>query len=93
MEPDKAFKLQIGFPVKPGAAAPAGAKVRKLDSIRAATVVYTGSLQNIGQAVTQFYSDVAAAGLKPTGEYRESYVYWEGPESTNNVIIIQAAVK
>jgi effector-binding domain-containing protein len=93
MEPDKPFKLHVGFPVKPGVAAPAGAKVRKLESIKAATVVYSGDLSHIPEAFGELFTQISAAGLQPTGECRENYIYWEGPESTNNVIIIQAAVK
>jgi hypothetical protein len=36
---------------------------------------------------------IAAAGLKPSGDMREMYLYWEGPESANNVIQVQMEVK
>src|SRR5262245_60746539 len=93
MDPDKPFKLHIGFSVKPGVAPPAGAKVRKLESIKAATVVYSGDLAHIPDAFGELFTQISAAGLQPTGECRENYIYWEGPDSTNNIIIIQAAVK
>jgi effector-binding domain-containing protein len=92
-DPAKPFKLSIGMSVKPGTVAPAGTKLRKLESIRAATAVYSGSLQHIGQAFGQLHSELREAGLQPTGQSRETYVYWEGHDSANNVIILQIAVK
>lgn len=93
MGPDTKFNLRIGVPVKPGTAAPQGTRLGKLEPLRAATVVYCGSIQHIGEAFGKLYGELAAAGLQPTTECRETYVYWEGPESKNNVIILQAGVK
>ena len=88
----KPITLQVGRQVKPGAAA-GETKTRKLESLRAATVVYTGNLSNFPKVYPGIYADLFAAGLTPTGELRETYAYWEGPESPNNVIIVQIGVK
>jgi hypothetical protein len=87
----KPFTLQVGRPIKPGAAGEI--KSRKLEPLKAATVVYTGNLANFPPVFPGIYQDLFAAGLTPTGELRENYIYWEGPDSPNNVIIIQIGVK
>jgi hypothetical protein len=38
-------------------------------------------------------SAVSAAELKPTMTFREINLFWEGPESPNNVIQIQAGIR
>ena len=90
---DKEFTVRMGMPVEKGVKAPEGCKLAQLDGYKCASVYYTGSLQDIGKGYAKLYTDLFAQRLKPTGESREVVLYWEGPESENNVIEIQAAVK
>lgn len=92
-EMDKPFDLQIGFPVHEGAAAEGDMKLRDLPAFRCATAVFSGSMAHIGQAYQQLFAQIGEAGLVPTGETREMHLYFESPESPNNVVLIQAGVK
>lgn len=87
------FKLQVGAPVRPGTEGWDNYKIRTLQPLRAATVMYSGSLANIGQAYQQIFTDLFAAGLTPSGQNREIYLYWEGTQSSNNVVLIQIGIR
>jgi effector-binding domain-containing protein len=93
-DPSKSFRLQVGVPTRGAVGeAPDGAMIRKLQPLRAASVIFSGELLDLPQAYQKLYAELFAAGLTPTGETRELYLYWEGPESNNNVVLILAAVK
>jgi hypothetical protein len=47
---------------------------------------------HLKEAFGKLYGEVGARGLVPTADCREIYLYWEGPDSTNNVIQLQAQV-
>jgi len=93
-DPSKSFRLQVGVPTRGAVGeAPDGAMIRQLQPLRAASVIFSGELLDLPQAYQKLYAELFAAGLIPTGETRELYLYWEGPESSNNVVLILAAVK
>ena len=89
----KPFTLQVGMPARPGVKAGGDLKARKLEPLRCASIVFVGTVDDIPKSYEQLFKDVSAAGLTPTGENREVYAYWEGPESVNNVVVIQIGVK
>jgi effector-binding domain-containing protein len=89
----KPFKLQVGIPVAGGAVEAGQFKTRALPSIRAATMIFSGSLLDIPQAYRRLYSELFASGLTPAGENRERYLHWEGADSNNNVVLIEVAVR
>ncbi|MGH7176817.1 MAG: hypothetical protein ACREJC_05495 [Tepidisphaeraceae bacterium] len=92
-EMDKPFTLEVGFPVD-SATKPVGEfKVRELEPMRCATVLFSGPMAQIGQAYQQVFPELFAAGLQPSGESREMHVYWEGLESPNNMVLIQIGLK
>jgi effector-binding domain-containing protein len=89
----KPFTLEVGWCV-PDNAQPVGElKVRKIPAAHCATLLYTGSAANISKAYEKLMPAIDAAGLKPVGDMREMYLYWEGAESVNNVIQFQVEVK
>jgi len=90
---NKPFTLQVGFLVADDTKDVGEFKVRQLDQFHCATVLFSGAVANVTQAYQQLYTDLFAAGLKPTGESREYYLYWESPESPNNVQLIQVGVE
>ena len=93
-EMDKPFKLQVGFPVAEGTKVDAAdLEVRQLEPFHCATVLYSGSMANVGQAYQKVFTDLFAAGLKPAGGSREMHMYFESPESPNNVMQIQVGVE
>jgi effector-binding domain-containing protein len=90
---DKPFELQIGFPVADGAKPEGEIKVRTLEDYRCATVLYSGSMRDIAQAYQRIFTQLPEAGLEYAGNSREMHLYWEGPESPNNIVLIQVGVK
>ncbi len=89
----KPFTLQVGMPVKEGTQGFGEYKVRKLGEYKCATVLLTGSVAHLGEAYEKLMGAMEKAKLTPAGESRESYLYWEGAESANNVVQIQMGIK
>jgi len=89
---DKPFQLEIGFAVAPGSKEAGDFKVRELAAFHCASVIYSGPIAQVGLAYQGLFTELFGAGLQPTGETREMYLYWEAPESPNNVEVILAGV-
>jgi len=89
----KPFTLEIGWCVTDKAKEVGELKLRKTAEFKCATILYTGPLSSIGKAYEKLMGGVKAAGLNPTGEAREMYLFFEEPESANNVVQIQMGVK
>jgi predicted transcriptional regulator YdeE len=93
-EMNKPFNFQVGFPVAEGTKVDAGdLQVRQLEPYHCATAIYSGAMANAGQAYQKVFADIFAAGLKPAGGSREMHMYFESPESPNNIFQIQVAVE
>jgi predicted transcriptional regulator YdeE len=82
------FTLEAGFMVPPGTKAAGEAKVKTIEPWPCAAVVYSGGIPRLAEAIAKLGREMERAGLKPDGEYREYYVYWEGVESPNNIMLI-----
>lgn len=90
---DQPFTLELGYPVA-NATQPAGQyQVAKLDGMRSMTAVFTGPVSKISAAYQQIFAQIAAAGEVPSTERRERYLYWEGADSPNNVILIEIGLQ
>ncbi len=85
---DEPFTLECGFSVPTTTSVVSNLKLRKLESFRGATMIYSGSIGRIGEGIQQLHQEMARAGLKSSGEYREYYLYWEDFNSPNNVILL-----
>jgi hypothetical protein len=91
--PDKSFKMETGF-LFPEREETVGAfKARILPRYKCASVLYVGPARQIGDAWQQLYRSVRGAGLTPTDEERELYLYWEGADSPNNIVQVQVGIK
>jgi effector-binding domain-containing protein len=88
----KQFTLDIGVIVKDGNAKPGGIQLIKVGPLHCATVVYSGPAAQLPQAYGKLYDEINRRGLQPTDICREVYFYWEGPNSVNNVIQLQAGL-
>jgi len=89
----KPFELTIGL-VVPAGTNPAGDyKVTTLAPFKCVTALYNGGLATIPEAYGKHYGALMAAGHMPTDEARELYLYWEGEQSSNNVIWLQAGIQ
>ena len=89
----KPFQLLVGFPVREGTKAPDGLQVKQLEPYHCATAIYSGAMEHVGQAYQKVFTDIFAAGLKPVGGSREMHMYFESPESPNNIFQIQVGVQ
>lgn len=92
-DPTQRFKLQVGIPVAEKIQAAGKFKVVDLKPFRCATVLYTGAMAQIGQAYQGLMPMLWQGGMQPTGETREYYLYWEKPESPNNVVQVSAGIR
>ena len=87
------FELSIGITV-PADTKPVGKyQVRELEEFRCAAAVFNGGLQSMGGAYQKLFTELFQAGHTPSGESREVYLYWEGEQSKNNVVWIQAGLQ
>jgi effector-binding domain-containing protein len=91
--PQKDFKMEIGIIVADDTAAVADVRVRKTAPFKCATILYTGPVAEQGQAYQKLIPAMTAAGLTPTGEERELCLLWEGPDSVNNIFMMQIGIK
>lgn len=65
----------------------------RLPALHCAAQVYEGPLSGLfSDGYAPLLAAIAAAGLRPTGESREVYHRWEGPDSAANRVEIQIAV-
>lgn len=93
LDPDKPFRLQIGYPVARGTKPPAGLLVRDLSPLNAGTMTFTGPLSAIDKAYDQLIPKMEAEHLQPGDETREIYVKWEGPDAQGNEVVIAVGIK
>jgi effector-binding domain-containing protein len=92
--PGVPFTLLIGQKVASGTCAAGRAEVRSLAPFRCASLIYSGGIpQGLGPAIEALHSAFTGRGLRCTGEYREYYLYWEGRDSPNNVMLLQFGVE
>ena len=90
-DPDKKFKLQIGFAVPEGTQPQGEFKVRKLEPFKCVTVLHGGPIPSIGKAFEKVFGGLGSN--TPTGEHREYYLHFEGVESPNNVQMVAVGIK
>jgi effector-binding domain-containing protein len=90
---NKPFTLDIGIVVQADAKAAGDFKVKKLAPFKCDTILLSGPVSAMSQAYEKLMPAVMAKKHEPSGEVREAYLYWEGPESANNVVQIQMGIK
>ena len=92
-DPAAEFTLDIGFIVPDDAKAAGDVKVEKLEKFHCTSVLYTGPAAGVSVAYEKVYFDLTRASHMPTSESREMFLYWEGPDSPNNVIQVSAGIQ
>jgi effector-binding domain-containing protein len=90
---DAPFDVQIGMAVEDNVVPPTGYQSIQLSPSDCATILYTGSMANIGQAYATLMPAAWSYERKPTGETREYYLYFEDDKSPNNVVLIATVLK
>ena len=92
-DPNAKFKLQVGIAVADGTTDQGEFKARKLEPFKAVTVLYGGPIASLAQPYGKVFGLIAQNGQTPSGENREYYYHWEGPESHNNIEMIAVGIK
>jgi effector-binding domain-containing protein len=93
-EANRSFKLDVGVLAEKveGKNAP-DMTFGTLEPLEVATIIYTGPVTQLQGAYQKLFGQIAEEKLVPSGVVREFYLYWEGPDSENNVVQIQAGLK
>jgi effector-binding domain-containing protein len=86
----KPFQVQIGMMVEPGGQAPDGYQMKFIPAANCAAVLYAGDMKNIGQAYRPLFEGLTADEKTPTGETRQYFLYFEGDQSMNNIVLVTA---
>ena len=92
-DPEQTFTLEIGVPIHADDPKDLGSfYVRKAPKFKCAAAIFQGPLTKIGESWHSFAQTAMSKG-EPTDEFRELYLYWEGHDSLNNIIELQAGLK
>jgi hypothetical protein len=91
-DPNRPFELRIGFIVEGNPADSGKFRLGELTAFKCADVIYSGPLRELKLAYQQLFPGLFAAGYMPTDETREYYLFWEGPDSVNNIVMVQAGI-
>jgi effector-binding domain-containing protein len=92
-DPAVEFTLDIGYIAPDDAKAAGDLKVTKLEKFHCMSVLYTGPAATIATAYEKVYPDLSKAGHTPASESREMFLYWEAPDSPNNVMQVSAGIQ
>ena len=90
---DQPFVLEVGFPVREAFQPTGAVKVRPLPALHCLTAEFTGPVRAIDKAYDRLLPTVAARKLRQSGETREVYLRWDGPDSENNQILVAVGVR
>jgi len=87
------FLLELGFRVPPETSPTGDVQVKRLAPFPCMPLLYSGGGQHVEGAYTRLINAIEQAGLKPTGEGREEYFYFDGPESPDNITYIAFGIQ
>lgn len=87
------FELQIGYPIAKSVEAVGEFKVREVADYPCTAVIYTGPMSKVSSAYEKLMPAAMAGADKPTDEMREMILYFEAPESPNNIAHISVGRK
>ncbi len=90
---EQPFDLTMGMPVTADAKDVGEYKVAKLPGYQCLSTYYTGDITHLGEAWGKFSGQAMQRGAQPTGDSREVYLFWEGPDSPNNVLELQIGIE
>ena len=81
--------IDVAVPLPANTVAPEGFQVRVLPSIPSVTAIIRGPFSSLKDAYLQFFSELAMTGKVPQGELRQRTLYYEGPNSPNNIVLVE----
>ncbi len=86
---DTPFTLQVAFPVSDFEKYTGPFHIGQLAAKSFYQSSYTGHLDNIGEKGWMPFMEALGKDMKPGKEAREVYIDWKGPESSENVVLLQ----
>lgn len=92
-DPAKDFDLEIGVPIAEKVTPAGEFKVRDIGEYPCMSVLYAGPLASIASAFEKLMPAALTDPSKLTGETREMYLYFEAPDSPNNVVHVSVGLK
>jgi hypothetical protein len=89
-EQEKMYLMQAGYAVAPGTPAAGEARVRDIPPTLVASIVMCGAIHSVWKSYGPLMDFMNQHGLHPLEEgWREYYLYFEGPDSMNNITWVQ----
>ena len=93
-DPSQSFTAELDIPALQTAAQYKGPfYFRSAPEFKCASMIFQGSIKDIGSAWRSLVEQATEGDLKPTGNSREVYLSWEGEDSDNNVVELQLGVE
>ena len=93
-EQDRMYHMQAGYMVAPGTPAVGEAKVRDIPATLVASIVTCCDIHSIWKSYAPLMEFMNQNGLQPLDEgWREHSLYFEGPDSQNNITWVQHVAK
>jgi hypothetical protein len=92
-DPAHTFTLKVGYPVGDTAKAVGGYQLGDIGPKHCEMILFIGSVSQLRQAYGRIFARVMAAGQSVSDERAERYLYWEGENSPNNVVMIEIGVQ
>ena len=90
---DGLYTMEVGLQAPADTPAPEPAQILTAPALRCAALLLWGSLAHMLEAYDALDHAIAAAGLEPTGEYRELHYWFEGDDSPRNLFGLYAGIK
>ncbi len=92
-DPTKTFTAEVDFPYAEQNDDYKGAYAyRTAPKFKCASVIYQGPIGGTGESWGKLVQAAIAAGHQPTGESREVFLDFEGPDSKDNIIELQLGI-
>jgi DNA gyrase inhibitor GyrI len=88
-DPKHVMTMDAGYTVPANTPAAGDCKIGMLSDNLCATILYTGPADSMAGAIGAFYAQVYAGGHQPTDILRVRNLYWENPDSLNNVVQLE----
>ena len=93
-DPSQSFTAELAIPALQSAAQYKGPfYFRSAPEFKCASMIFQGSIKDIGSAWRSLVEQATEGDLKPTGNSREVYLCWEGEDSDSNVVELQLGVE
>ncbi len=93
-DPEQPFKVEAGFPAyRQDDDYRGDFYFRTAPKFKCVSVIYQGPISGTAAAWKKLVSDALTDGRAPSGESREIYLDWQGPDSPNTIVELQLGLQ